>query len=62
MHQDVPIQLVDVICSALLSMDTAKHGIFLFVEESVTASTANVDFLPVLDNYDHLIFSRLISG
>lgn len=56
-----PIQRVDVGRSALLSMIAAGHGISLFAEESVAASTANVVFLPITDEPEAIAFSAVWS-
>ncbi|WP_247880281.1 hypothetical protein [Brucella pituitosa] len=40
-------------------MIAAGHGISLFVEESATASTANVVFLPIRDEPEMIAFSAV---
>lgn len=55
------IHRVDVGHNALLSMIAAGHGISLFAEESVLASTANVVFLPITDELETIVFSAVWS-
>ncbi|WP_257541789.1 MULTISPECIES: LysR family transcriptional regulator [unclassified Sphingobium] len=55
------IQRIDVGRTALLSMIAAGHGISLFVEEGVAASTANVTFLPIRDEPEAVAFSAVWS-
>ena len=49
----------DVGRSALLSMIAGGHGISLFVEEGVAASTANIAFLPIRDDPEPIAFSAV---
>lgn len=49
----------DVGHSALLSMIAGGHGISLFVEEGVAASTANIAFLPIRDDPEPIAFSAV---
>lgn len=55
------IQRVDVGRSALLSIVAAGHGISLFVKEGATAVTANVAFLPIVDEPETIPFSMVWS-
>ncbi|HLP67703.1 MAG TPA: LysR family transcriptional regulator [Rhizobium sp.] len=52
---------VDVGRSALLSMIAAGHGVSLFAEEGVAANTANVTFLPIIDEPETIVFSAVWS-
>lgn len=55
------IQRIDVERSTLMSMIAAGHGISLFVEESSAAATANVAFLPIIDEPETIPFSAVWS-
>ncbi|GGE55172.1 hypothetical protein GCM10007276_35230 [Agaricicola taiwanensis] len=48
---------VDAGRSALFSMIAAGHGVSLFVEENVSASTTNIAFLPIRDEPEAIAFS-----
>lgn len=51
----------DVGRSTLLSMIAAGHGISRFVEEGAAANTANVTFLPIIDEPEAIPFSAVWS-
>ena len=59
--QTPAIRRVDVERSTLLSMIAAGYGISLFVEEGISASTANVAFLPIHDEPETIAFSAVWS-